>query len=78
MKQQPLVFQAPPPPNNGKSSQVVRLDAAVLREVTEIAQKCRLSISHVTTECVRYALQNVSVREVPLYDMFFPDDPSDT
>lgn len=72
--QQPLVFQAPPPPTPHESTQVVRLDTAVLREVAEIARKCRLSVRHVATECVRYALQHAVIREVPLYEITFPED----
>lgn len=66
----PLVFEAPPRSPTADTMSI-RLDAEVIADVSEIARKCRLSARHVASECIRYALQNVVIREAKLYELTF-------
>lgn len=42
-------------------------------QIREIAYKTRLSIARITNDLIAYALENVELRETPVYEVRFPD-----
>lgn len=67
----PLVFEYSKPTLKTKGSTHLRIETDAYDAIEEIARKCKLILTQVATRLVRHALEDVVLKEVPLYEMYF-------